>query len=148
MGGRSAFPPICITYQETWLGTFKLIRNRSIAETQIAVAEALAAFGRIDILLICKSEALVGSVEELSQTKRTQTLVRDQFETNFFGPVNVVKAVLPSMRDKRNGHIVAMTGITAHLGTPGFSMYCSSQWALEGYCDVYPPPRLNEKNTG
>lgn len=117
-------------------------QDRIIAETQSAVAEALGAFGRIDILFICKSEALVGSIEELSQTGRTQTLVRDQFETNFFGPVNVVKAVLPSMREKRNGHIVAMTGITAHLGTPGFAMYCSSQWALEGYCDVRPLPAL------
>lgn len=84
----------------------------------------------------------MGSIEELSQTDRTQTLVRDQFETNFFGPVNVLKAVLPSMREKRNGHIVAMTGITAHLGTPGFAMYCSSQWALEGYCDVCSLPAL------
>ncbi|QDS77082.1 hypothetical protein FKW77_007374 [Venturia effusa] len=123
--------------RKRWRDRFRVVRldGRNIAETQSAVAEALAAFGRIDILFICKSEALVGSVEELSQTSRTQTLVRDQFETNFFGPVNVVKAVLPSMREKRNGHIVAMTGITAHLGTPGFAMYCSSQWALEGYCD-------------
>lgn len=93
-------------------GFGSLYWDRNIAETQSAVAEALAAFGRIDILLICKSEALVGSVEELSQTERTQTLVRDQFETNFFGPVNVIKAVLPSMREKRNGHIVAVTGIS------------------------------------
>jgi hypothetical protein len=39
------------------------------------------------------------------------------------------------MRKKRNGHIIALTGISAHLGTPGLAMYCSSQWALEGYCD-------------
>ncbi|KAE9969369.1 hypothetical protein BLS_005394 [Venturia inaequalis] len=137
--------------RKRWRDRFRVVRldGRKIAETQSAVAEALAAFGRIDILFICKSEAVVGSIEELSQTDRTQTLVRDQFETNFFGPVNVLKAVLPSMREKRNGHIVAMTGITAHLGTPGFAMYCSSQWALEGYCDslAYEVAPFNIKMT-
>lgn len=59
----------------------------------------------------------------------------DQFETVFFGPVNIIKATLPIFREKRNGHIVLMTAITAHLGTPGLSMYCASQWAIEGYCD-------------
>ena len=39
------------------------------------------------------------------------------------------------MRKQRNGHIVVLTGITGHLGTPGLGMYCASGWALEGFCD-------------
>jgi NAD(P)-dependent dehydrogenase (short-subunit alcohol dehydrogenase family) len=56
-------------------------------------------------------------------------------QTNFFGPVNIIKATLPIFRSKKNGHIVLLTAITGHLGTPGLSVYCASQWAIEGYCD-------------
>ncbi|KAL6719710.1 hypothetical protein ACLMJK_001631 [Lecanora helva] len=79
--------------------------------------------------------SLIGTVEELAATPRTQTLVREQFETNFFGPVNVIKAALPQMRKKQSGHILILTGISGHLGTPGLGMYCASGWALEGFCD-------------
>jgi hypothetical protein len=61
--------------------------------------------------------------------------VDEIFEINFFANVNIMKAVLPIMRERKNGHIIVITGITGHLGTPGLGMYCSSQWAVEGYCD-------------
>ncbi|KAF2084387.1 short chain dehydrogenase/reductase family protein-like protein [Saccharata proteae CBS 121410] len=109
--------------------------GRKIGQCQAAIAEAVEAFGRVDVLFGCSSEAVVGTVEELGCSPRTLSLVRDQFETNFFSNVNIIKAVLPSMRDRRNGHVVMLTGITGHLGTPGLGMYCSSQWAIEGYCD-------------
>lgn len=108
---------------------------RIMGQCQSAIAEAVHSFGRIDILFCCTSECVVGSVEELAQNARTQTLIRDQFESNFFGPVNVIKAILPTFRAKRNGHIVVMTAITGHLGTPGLGIFCASQWAIEGYCD-------------
>lgn len=80
-------------------------------------------------------------------------MVRDQFETNFFGPVNMIKAVLPKMRKRSGGHILVLGGISkslpqlpsvrrltivsaGHLGTPGLGIYCSSGWAMEGFCDV------------
>lgn len=56
--------------------------------------------------------ALIGTVEELGVSSRTQTLVREQFETNFFGPVNVIKAALPAMRKRCAGHIMILTGIS------------------------------------
>lgn len=56
--------------------------------------------------------ALVGTVEELAASPRAQTLVREQFESNFFGPVNCIKAALPTMRKKNNGHILILTGIS------------------------------------
>jgi NAD(P)-dependent dehydrogenase (short-subunit alcohol dehydrogenase family) len=56
--------------------------------------------------------AIIGSVEELSASLRTQTLVRDQFETNYFGPVNIIKATLPHMRKQRSGHIMVLGGIS------------------------------------
>lgn len=65
----------------------------------------------------------------------TQNLVRDQFETIYFGQVNFIKATLPLLREKHTGHIIILTGISGHIGTPGMPMYCASIWALEGYCD-------------
>jgi hypothetical protein len=74
-------------------------------------------------------------VEELSTSSATQNLVRDQFETIFFSQVNIIKSTLPLLRDRHNGHIMILTGIGGHIGTPGMPMYCASTWALEGYCD-------------
>jgi len=123
--------------KETWRARLRVVALdlRIMGQCQSAVADAVQSFGRIDILLCCHSEVVVGTVEELSQSARTLTLVQDQFETNFFGPVNIMKATLPIFRSKKNGHIVLLTAITGHLGTPGLSMYCASQWAIEGYCD-------------
>ncbi|KAF2710735.1 short chain dehydrogenase/reductase family protein-like protein [Pleomassaria siparia CBS 279.74] len=108
---------------------------RIVSQCQSAVAEAVEAFGRIDVLFGSTSEAVIGTIEELAQNSRTISLVQETFEMNFFANVNIIKAVLPIMRQRKNGHIVVLTGITGHLGTPGLGMYCSSQWAIEGYCD-------------
>lgn len=108
---------------------------RNVAQCQAAVAAAIHTFRKVDILFCCTSEAVVGTVEELAASRRTLTLVKDQFEKNFFGPVHIIRAVIPQMRSQMNGHIIVLTGITGHLGTPGLSMYCASNWALEGFCD-------------
>ncbi|KAJ5242118.1 uncharacterized protein N7469_000445 [Penicillium citrinum] len=108
---------------------------RMMGECQAVVAEAVAAFGRIDILLCCTSQTLIGTVEELSASQQTLNLVRDQFEINYFGPLNIIKAALPHMRREYTGHIMIISGITAHIGTPGLGMYCAAGWALEGFCD-------------
>ncbi|KAJ5147880.1 hypothetical protein N7526_001232 [Penicillium atrosanguineum] len=108
---------------------------RMMGECQAVVAEAVAVFGRVDILLCCTSQTLVGTVEELSASQQTLNLVRDQFEVNYFGPLNIIKAALPHMRRESTGHIMIISGITAHIGTPGLGMYCAAGWALEGFCD-------------
>ncbi|KAJ5107756.1 hypothetical protein N7456_004431 [Penicillium angulare] len=112
---------------------------RMMGECQAVVADAAATFGRVDILLCCTSQgisaALIGTVEELSASSQTMNLVRDQFEVNYFGPLNIIKAALPHMRREHSGHIMIISGITAHIGTPGLGMYCAAGWALEGFCD-------------
>ncbi|KAI9802785.1 MAG: hypothetical protein M1833_001384 [Piccolia ochrophora] len=108
---------------------------RSIGQCQAAISETVEVWGRVDVMLCCTSEAVVGTVEELSASTGTLNLVRDQFETNYFGPVNIIKAVLPTFRSKRAGHLLVLTGITGHIGSPGLGTYCASGWALEGFCD-------------
>jgi NAD(P)-dependent dehydrogenase (short-subunit alcohol dehydrogenase family) len=53
---------------------------------------------------------LVGTIEELSQTTRTHALVKDQFETNFYSAVTIIKLVLPVMRGQKDGHIIVLSG--------------------------------------
>ena len=71
----------------------------------------------IDTRILMVEAAVIGTVEELAASPSTLTLVRDQFETNFFGPVNIIKAVLPAMRERKSGHIIALTGISLLLFT-------------------------------
>ncbi|KAF2121206.1 hypothetical protein BDV96DRAFT_483484 [Lophiotrema nucula] len=122
---------------ERWRERLRVVGldGRVVGQCQAAIAEAVEAFGRIDVLLGSTSEAVIGAVEELAQSSRTISLIQDTFETNFFANVNIIKSVLSSMRQRNNGHIIMLTGTTGHLGTPGLGLYCSSQWALEGYCD-------------
>ena len=77
----------------------------------------------------------MGTVEELSTCPATIDLVRRQFEVIFFGQINFIKAILPLLREKHNGHIIMLTAIHGHIGTPGMPMYSASTWALEGFCD-------------
>jgi NAD(P)-dependent dehydrogenase (short-subunit alcohol dehydrogenase family) len=122
---------------EGWPQRFKSspLDIRMMGECQALVADAVATFGRIDMLLCCTSQTLIGTVEELSASQQTLNLVRDQFEINYFGPLNIIKACLPHMRRQKSGHIMILSGITAHIGTPGLGMYCAAGWALEGFCD-------------
>lgn len=88
-------------------------------------------------------------MEELSNTPSTQNLVRDQFETIFFSQVNFIKAALPLFRSQHTGHIIALTSIGGHIGTPGMSVYTAATWALEGFCDslAYEVAPFNVKVT-
>ncbi|KAI0408061.1 hypothetical protein F4802DRAFT_447808 [Xylaria palmicola] len=123
--------------REGWKDRIRSIRcdGRIMSQCGAAMAEAKHVFGRIDILLCCTSEAVVGTVEELSTSLATQNLVRDQFETIFFSQVNFIKAALPMLRAEHTGHIMVLTSIGGHIGTPGMSMYAAATWALEGFCD-------------
>ncbi|GAD91525.1 short-chain dehydrogenase, putative [Paecilomyces variotii No. 5] len=108
---------------------------RMMGECQAVIAEAVSRFGKVDILVCCTSQAVIGTVEELAASQRTLNLARDQFETNYFGPVNLMKAALPQLRKQKAGHIIVLSGITGHIGTPGLGVYCAAGWALEGFCD-------------
>lgn len=123
--------------REGWKDRIRGIRcdGRSMGQCTAAIAEAVQVFGRIDVLLCCKTEAVVGSVEEISTTPATQNLVRDQFETIFFSQVNFIKAALPQLRSQHTGHVLILSSIVGHIGTPGMSMHTAATWALEGFCD-------------
>lgn len=136
---------------EGWHHRIRGIRcdGRSMSSAQAALAEAVETFGRIDILLCNRSEAVVGTVEELASSPATLDLCRSQFETVFFSHVNFIKATLPLLRAKHNGHIIILTGIGGHIATPGMPVHAAATWALEGFCDsvAYEVAPFNIKMT-
>ena len=96
-----------------------------------AVASGLNRFGRIDTLVNAAGFGFFGAVEEL-----TLEDIRQQFETNFFGAVGMIQAVLPHMRARRTGLIVNITSEGGLMAYPGAAAYNSSKFALEGLSEA------------
>lgn len=100
------------------------VRNRnSIVE---AVEYILAKEGRIDVLINNAGVGITGPLEEIPAEE-----IKNNFETNVFGPIEVIKAVLPHMRLQKSGLIINVTSIAGYMGLPFRSVYSSSKGALE-----------------
>ena len=83
--------------------------------------------GRINVLVNNAGYVLLGPVEQLSIKE-----FKEQFETNFFGVIRVIQAVLPTMRRQRGGTIVNISSSAGRIGLPLNSAYVGSKFALEG----------------
>ncbi len=92
-----------------------------------AVAHALKRTGAIDILVNNAGYGLFGALEEVSDAE-----ARQLFDTNVFGTVNVIRAVLPHFRERKRGHIVNFSSVAGVIGIAGCSFYCASKHAIEG----------------
>ena len=75
--------------------------------------------------------AVPGFAEDITDTE-----LREQFDTNFFGSVAVTRALLPKMRTQGFGHVLMISSISGRLGFPGVSSYASSKFALEGWTET------------
>lgn len=91
-----------------------------------ALGRALDRFGRIDVLVNNAGVAVHGPAEEIPDE-----VVRQQFETNFFGPFALMKEVVPSMVEAGGGRIVNVTSIGAVLSSGFLSTYCATKHALD-----------------
>jgi NAD(P)-dependent dehydrogenase (short-subunit alcohol dehydrogenase family) len=101
------------------------------AQAATAVKAALARFGRIDVLVNNAGYGLLGAVEEATADE-----VRRLYETNVFGLLNVTRAVLPSMRARRSGHVINISSLGGYQSAPGFGVYCSTKFAVEGLTEA------------
>jgi NAD(P)-dependent dehydrogenase (short-subunit alcohol dehydrogenase family) len=92
-----------------------------------AVAAANDTFGRIDVLCNNAAYGYMAAVEEGDDAE-----VRAMFETNFFGALNTIKAVLPQMRARRSGYIINISSQAGLMANPGTAYYSATKHALEG----------------
>ncbi|MEF3305997.1 SDR family oxidoreductase [Paenibacillus sp. GYB003] len=104
------------------------VTDESAVET--VVAETLARYGAIDVLVNNAGISVGGFVEEVPMEQW-----RRQMETNFFGLVAVTKAVLPAMRRQGGGTIVNIGSVSGKIGFPGYGPYAASKFAVEGFSE-------------
>lgn len=100
------------------------------AAASAAAQAAVARFGRIDVLVNNAGNFYAGYFEEISDSQ-----FRAQMETNFFGPLNVTRAILPIMRKQRSGQIITVTSTAALIGMEFCAAYAASKFALEGWLE-------------
>ena len=96
-----------------------------------AVAEVEQRHGRVDVLVNNAGHGQVGAAEETTDAE-----LREIFEVHVFGPAALVRAVLPGMRARGRGAIVQMSSFGGQVALPGFSAYCATKFALEGYSEA------------
>jgi len=101
------------------------------AQAITVAQQALERFGRIDVLVNNAGYGLLGAVEEASGTE-----IRDLYETNVFGLLNVTRAVLPSMRERGAGHIVNISSVGGYSAYAGWGVYSSTKFAVEGLSEA------------
>ncbi|CAG2082121.1 SDR family NAD(P)-dependent oxidoreductase [Xanthomonas arboricola pv. juglandis] len=97
---------------------------------QAAAQLAVDRFGSIDVLVNNAGNFYAGYFEEISDAQ-----FRAQMETNFFGPLNVTRAVLPIMRKQRSGQVITVTSTAAFVGMEFCAAYAASKFALEGWVE-------------
>jgi NAD(P)-dependent dehydrogenase (short-subunit alcohol dehydrogenase family) len=82
--------------------------------------------GQLDVVINNAGAGITGPIEETPNAE-----IKNNFDTNFFGPINVIKAVLPQMRKQHSGLIINITSIAGYMGLPYRGVYSASKGALE-----------------
>lgn len=95
------------------------------------IADAIAAFGRIDVVVNNAGYARAGTFEAQSDAE-----IRKHFETNVFGAMAVTRTILPHLRANTGGRIINVTSICGRMTLPLLSAYCSTKWALDGFSEA------------
>jgi NAD(P)-dependent dehydrogenase (short-subunit alcohol dehydrogenase family) len=101
------------------------------AQIAAAVATAVETFGHIDVLVNNAGRGLLGAVEEATDEE-----IRSIYDVNVFAPLAVTRAVLPGMRAARSGTILNVSSAGGFVSAPGWGVYASTKFAMEGYTEA------------
>ncbi len=107
-----------------WIRPLNVLKK---ADRDQVVREATEKLGGIDVLVNNAGYCLRGVVEQVNETERLK-----QIDTNFRAPMALIRSVLPSMRKKRDGHIINISSVSGMMAMPTMSIYSASKFALEG----------------
>ncbi len=97
---------------------------------QEAIEATKSAFGAIDVVFNNAGYALVGAFEAMSEAQ-----IKQQFDTNVFGVMNVTRAILPYFRERRGGMIITTSSMGGLITFPLYSVYHGTKWAIEGFME-------------
>ncbi len=101
------------------------------ASIHAAVKNVLAAEERIDVLVNNAGIHIPGALEDMPESDLHRVM-----DTNFFGVINMTRAVLPTMRKQKSGRIIMMSSVGGMISRATDSIYCASKWALEGMSEA------------
>jgi len=132
MRNPSASPELAATASRDRLPIFVYTMD---IDSDASVGAAISAIrndhGPIDVLVNNAGIERVGSIEELPLSE-----FRASMETNYFGALRCIQALIPQMRNRRNGCIINVTSIAGLLSNPPLAAYCASKWALEALSEA------------
>jgi NAD(P)-dependent dehydrogenase (short-subunit alcohol dehydrogenase family) len=98
------------------------------------VDAAFAELGRVDVVVSNAGYGVVGAAEELSDTQ-----IDDLIATNLTGSIQLARAVVPHLRAQGGGHILQVSSMGGQMAFPGFSLYHTTKWGIEGFFEAFAP---------
>ncbi|KAJ5545388.1 hypothetical protein N7461_007692 [Penicillium sp. DV-2018c] len=109
-----------------------------------AIDDTIFRFGHIDVIANCSGYGVIGACEDQDEFD-----IRNQFETNFTGTLNMIQLSLPHFRQRRAGRYLIFSSTSGALGVPGLGPYCASKYAVEGLMEsmLYEVDSFNIKGT-
>lgn len=130
------------TEHENCLGLLCDVRSRETV--QAVITKSIEHWGRIDIVANCSGYGVIGACEDQAESD-----IRNQFETNFMGTLNIVQLSLPHFRERCAGRFLIFSSTSGALGVPGLGPYCASKYAVEGLMEsmLYEVDSFNIKGT-
>lgn len=102
-----------------------------LEDVKNSIEAAVKEFGRIDVVVNNAGYALVGAIEEANDGQ-----IKQQFDTNVFGAVNVIREALPILREQKSGHIVNISSLVGFSAFTSMGYYSASKFALEGLSEA------------
>ena len=100
-------------------------------QIEAVAQDAIAAFGRVDVLVNNAGYGIAGGIEEATEAEFLPV-----FETNVLGLIRVTRAFLPHLRKQRSGHILNLSSIAGLIGGAGWGYYNTSKFAVEGFSEA------------
>jgi len=96
-----------------------------------SIRQTVSQFGGIDVLVNNAGYGMVGAVEEIQEQD-----IRKIFDVNVIAAINVVKSILPQMRQQRSGYIINIGSVAGFMGAPGWSVYSATKAAIAAFSEV------------